>query len=266
MRFLLNAPPLFQRNRQGKCHSAFRVSLGRHDASMLIHNLIHDRKSLARSFSVAKRSKPASGCTAVVKAVILLSLSIANVVMIVLLLCWLASSFEEVFSGSAGAPRRAIAMDLSMVVVSGCGVLMLEILFARVARMTIHHSGAARSAGTRSNLRYFLWIFAALNLLPGAGYFLFSGILGLGDWNEVIRGAPHQVLLRLIMTIFGAGLYVLVVRQLAVAVEPYCPSRPDYNTVGRVPYYGVRLGRAAAVHQHAIRGGSSRAVQSGSLT
>jgi len=104
----------------------------------------------------------------------------------------------------------------------------------------------SRSAGSRQNLRYFLWIFAALNLLPGAGYFLFSGILGLGDWSEVIRGAAHQGILRVVMTLFGAGLYVLAVRQLAIAVKPYCPSRPDYNTVGRVPYYAACLFSCAA--------------------
>jgi len=99
----------------------------------------------------------------------------------------------------------------------------------------------SRWAGSRANLRYFLWIFAALNLLPGAGYFLFSGIFGFGDWEEVIRGAPHQIPLRVIMTIFGAGLYLLVVRQLAIAVEPYCASRRDYNAVGRIPYYAACL-------------------------
>src|SRR5580700_7249536 len=44
----------------------------------------------------------------------------------------------------------------------------------------------------RANLRYFLWIFAADNLLPGAGYFLFSGVLGVGDWEAVISGLPYQ--------------------------------------------------------------------------
>src|ERR1700761_9542934 len=29
----------------------------------------------------------------------------------------------------------------------------------------------SRAAGDRANIRYFLWLFAALNLLPGAGYF-----------------------------------------------------------------------------------------------
>ncbi len=105
---------------------------------------------------------------------------------------------------------------------------------------------ASRRAGDRANPRYFCWIFAALNLLPGAGYFLFSGIIGFGDWYEVIRGAPHQIPLRIAMTVFGAALYLLVVRQLALAVHPFCPSRPDYNTVGRLPYYAACLFSCAA--------------------
>ena len=68
----------------------------------------------------------------------------------------------------------------------------------------------SRRAGNRANVRYFFWILAALNLLPGAGYFLFSGILGLGDWYQVIAGLPHQAALRIGMTVFGAALYVTV--------------------------------------------------------
>jgi hypothetical protein len=104
----------------------------------------------------------------------------------------------------------------------------------------------ARTAGRRANLRYFLWILAALNLLPGAGYFLFSGIFGFGDWQEVIRGLPHQAGLRIGMTIFGAGLYFAVTRLLAVEVEPFCPDRRTYNTVGRLPYYAACLFSCAA--------------------
>jgi hypothetical protein len=104
----------------------------------------------------------------------------------------------------------------------------------------------SRAAGNRANFRYFFWILAALNLLLGAGYFLFSGIFGFGDWQEVIRGLPHQELLRIIMTIFGAALYVSVVRLLAVAVRPFCPHRQTYNIVGRLPYYAACLFSCAA--------------------
>jgi len=105
---------------------------------------------------------------------------------------------------------------------------------------------ASQAAGRRANLRYFLWILAALNLLPGAGYFMFSGIFGFGDWQAVIRDLPHQALLRVIMTISGAALYVFVVRLLAVAVKPFCPERSTYNDVGRLPYYAACLFSCAA--------------------
>ncbi|MDQ2950147.1 MAG: hypothetical protein M3Y27_30125 [Acidobacteriota bacterium] len=105
---------------------------------------------------------------------------------------------------------------------------------------------ASRSAGDRANTRYFFWILAALNLLPSAGYFLFSGILGLGDWSAVISDLPHQIAWRIGMTVFGAGLYFLVVRLLAVSVRPFAPDRPTYNTVGRIPYYAAGLFSCAA--------------------
>lgn len=88
----------------------------------------------------------------------------------------------------------------------------------------------------RPNLRYFFWLLAALNLLPGAGYFLFSGIMGFGDWNEVIRGLPHQALLRIAMTLFGLAFYAFSVRLLAISLRPFLGSRDDYNTLGRLPY------------------------------
>lgn len=104
----------------------------------------------------------------------------------------------------------------------------------------------SRAADRRANRRYFLWILAALNLLPGAGYFLFSGIAGFGDWQEVIRGLPHQAALRTAMTIVGVLLYVAVTFLLAIAVRPFCVDRRAYNTVGRLPYYAACLFSCAA--------------------
>lgn len=100
---------------------------------------------------------------------------------------------------------------------------------------------AARAAGARASLRYFCWLLASHNLLPGAGYFLFSGVIGFGDWEEVIRGLPHQAAWRIGMSLFGAALYVLVARLLAVGIWPFCPQRSTYNTVGRVPYLAACL-------------------------
>jgi hypothetical protein len=96
--------------------------------------------------------------------------------------------------------------------------------------------GASTRAGDRANRRYFLWVFAALNLLPGAGYFLFSGILGVGDWQAVIRGVEHQAGWRAAMALGGGVLYIAVVRQLALAARPFLATPEAYNRVARWPY------------------------------
>lgn len=101
-------------------------------------------------------------------------------------------------------------------------------------------------AGARASLRYFLWLLAAHNLLTGAGYFMFSGVFGFGDWQQVIAGVPHQALLRTIMAIFGTALYVFVARLLARAILPFCPTHASYNVVGRLPYLAGCLFNCAA--------------------
>jgi hypothetical protein len=104
----------------------------------------------------------------------------------------------------------------------------------------------SRSLADRANSRYFFWILGGLNLLPGVGYFVFSGVFGFGDWYEVIFGLPHQAALRIGMSVFGAGLYVVAVRRLAILVLPFAPNRPTYNIVGRLPYFAACLFSCAA--------------------
>jgi hypothetical protein len=62
---------------------------------------------------------------------------------------------------------------------------------------------------------YFLWLFTTLNLLSAAGYFLFSGVGGIGDWADVARGAMSPLLWRPAMSVIGAALYFLLARQSA---------------------------------------------------
>jgi len=100
---------------------------------------------------------------------------------------------------------------------------------------------ASRIARDRANLRYFLWVLAALNLLPAAGYFMLSGIFAFGDLYELIRGAAHESIMRGVMTLVGAGLYVSIVWRLAAAIHPFATDASAYNTVGRLPYYAAGL-------------------------
>ena len=54
----------------------------------------------------------------------------------------------------------------------------------------------------------------------------------MGDWNAVIAGLPHQVGLRVGMTLFGVGLYSLVVRLLAITVRVFTPDRGLITLLG----------------------------------
>ena len=105
---------------------------------------------------------------------------------------------------------------------------------------------ATHAAGSRASLRYFCWLLAAHNLFSGTGYFMFSGIFGFGDWEQVIAGLPHQALLRTAMSIVGLGLYVLVAWLLAIAVRPFCAARATYNVIGRLPYLASCIFSCAA--------------------
>src|SRR5262245_64731124 len=62
---------------------------------------------------------------------------------------------------------------------------------------------------------YFLWLFTTVNLLMGAGYFLFSGTGGIGDWAEVARDSMSPFLWRPAMAVFGGALYFLFARRMA---------------------------------------------------
>ncbi len=92
------------------------------------------------------------------------------------------------------------------------------------------------ASGKHANRRYFFWIFGTLNLLSGAGYFLFSGVLGVGDWQDVIVGMPHYTAWRIIMAICGAALYVSFLRLIAMEIHPFLKRRRDYNSLARLAY------------------------------
>jgi hypothetical protein len=59
---------------------------------------------------------------------------------------------------------------------------------------------------------YFLWLFTTLSLLSGAGYFLFSGVGGIGDWADVAGGTMPPLVWRPALSVFGGALYFLLAR------------------------------------------------------
>jgi hypothetical protein len=79
-----------------------------------------------------------------------------------------------------------------------------------------------RSAST--SLRFFVWTVTAFNLLLGTGYFLFSGIGGIGDWAVWMKGLSPLWAWRVGFALLGLVSYliaaVLLARELVRIVGP----------------------------------------------
>jgi hypothetical protein len=71
-----------------------------------------------------------------------------------------------------------------------------------------------------SSLRFFFWLTMAVSLFMPAGYFLFSGIGGFGDWALFIQGLKPEWAWRVGLIIFGAVAYMAVARFLLLELRP----------------------------------------------
>jgi hypothetical protein len=81
-------------------------------------------------------------------------------------------------------------------------------LVAGMVALPLLRRGRDRSPATW----LFLWIFISVNLMQATGYWLFSGIGGVGDWVEVIRGGTPAWAWRLALAVAGGLSYFLAVR------------------------------------------------------
>ena len=94
----------------------------------------------------------------------------------------------------------ALQTDSSSRLVAAAGAIA-NVVVGVIALATFR---AVRSFGPG---RYFVWLFAATNLLNGTGYLLFSAALDTGDWAVVIAGlAPHWAW-RVLIGVLGGALY-----------------------------------------------------------
>jgi hypothetical protein len=72
--------------------------------------------------------------------------------------------------------------------------------------------------------KYFFWIAMSVNLYAGTGYFLFSGIAGIGDWAAFIQAFSHRWLWRIGLTILGAVTYCLAAGLSLLELRPFIGS------------------------------------------
>jgi hypothetical protein len=91
-------------------------------------------------------------------------------------------------------------------------------------------------------LKYFFWIAMTVNLYTATGYFLFSGVGGIGDWGDFIQGLGPQWPWRMGLTIFGAATYLLAARISLLELRPLIGSnkKQRYQRAVRlsaIPYF-----------------------------
>lgn len=121
-------------------------------------------------------------------------------------------SFEGDSTGLPRSGTRAIQAAGTVLNLVGAAVaLAVSRLFSR--------SSAA--------VRYSLWLFVVVNLLQATGYFLFSGVAGIGDWANLVKGLPSVPLARAVLAIVGALGYWLSVRFALERLGPFIGGHPE---------------------------------------
>jgi hypothetical protein len=104
-------------------------------------------------------------------------------------------------------------------------------------------------------LKYFFWISMTVNLFTGTGYFLFSGIGGIGDWGAFIEGLGPQWVWRIGLAIFGAATYLLAARISLLELRPIIGSNKEQRyqravRLSAIPYFagGILMCIAGALN------------------
>lgn len=119
-----------------------------------------------------------------------------------------------------GEPRvlNAVYFDCGEEALSGAasrwisaGGTLVNLAFAGLTALVLA-AGAVRAASGR----YFLWLFLSLNLMQAFGYWMFSGLGGIGDWQAVIAGSPHYALWRIALAVVGTAAYMFVAVPIAL--------------------------------------------------
>lgn len=95
------------------------------------------------------------------------------------------------------------------------------------------------TAPTHPRLKYFFWIAMTVNLYTGTGYFLFSGVGGIGDWAAFIQGLGSQRLLRIALTVLGGVTYTLAARISLLELRPFIGTQKQERYQRAVPLTSV---------------------------
>jgi hypothetical protein len=93
----------------------------------------------------------------------------------------------------------------------------------------------------QQSLRYFSWLGMCTNYFVAAGYPLFSGLIGVGDWVDVVQGWQPAWMWKVALVMCGAVLYFVIGIPMALrSMTSLIGAQPDRlkraSTLSVVPY------------------------------
>jgi hypothetical protein len=113
-------------------------------------------------------------------------------------------------------------MDTRWILAAGTLVNLLFGVLGLAVLRGMRRANMSLRMPERIPLRLFVWSLTAFNLLLGTGYFLFSGVGGIGDWAEWMKGLSPLWGWRVGFALLGAVSYVasawLLARELVAIV------------------------------------------------
>ena len=161
--------------------------------------------------------------------------------------CVLAGGKPQVLSSVA----FECSSDTRLVMAGGTLInLVAAAIFFALGRLT---------SRSHPRFKYFFWISMTVNLFSATGYFLFSGIGGIGDWADFIQGLGPQWVWRISLAIFGAGTYLLAARISLLELRPLIGSNKEQRyrravRLASIPYFagGILMCIAGAFNPHGM--------------
>ncbi len=78
-----------------------------------------------------------------------------------------------------------------------------------------------RSRPASPAVHLFAWLTVTVNLLQGTGYWLFSGLGGIGDWAAIARSTDSPGLVRVVLAIAGGLGYWLTIQVALRTLRPF---------------------------------------------
>ena len=72
-----------------------------------------------------------------------------------------------------------------------------------------------------ANLRYFIWLLSHISLFVGGGYMMALSFVSFGDVNNLLRGLPHELALRVGTTVLGALVMTFTLIHGAYWLNPF---------------------------------------------